>query len=392
MEAFAKNQEQMRTYMRESFGGIFPFDRFQEMSKQNIAFFEQAMRMWSPFRGNQQGGEPAMPPRPAPSRRPSPPTWTTSRPRCRRCRSSSRPWRNPTAPRTNRRPGPPAMIDLKGKTVLVTGGSRGIGEAIVRAVAAAGGDVLLHYSQEPRGGRGDPGRHPARDLPPAAGRPWRGGRTGRAVARGDGGGAPDRRRRQQCRDLRAGLRRGHQRSLVIGLGARPAGEPPCAGRTVQAGDPAFPRPWRRQDHQHRQPRRASRRRPGPMALCGLERRAGRADQDHRARLRQGQRAGVRDRTRLHRYGHGLHRPRRRGHQAHHRRHPARQHGEPGGMRRARRLPVLGPGPAPDRRHLRHQRRQLRPASGTRHASHPSGVQAAFSRDGLEWSAAPGSAA
>jgi polyhydroxyalkanoate synthesis repressor PhaR len=54
MEAFAKNQEQMRTYMRESFGGIFPFDRFQEMSKQNIAFFEQAMRMWSPFRGNQQ--------------------------------------------------------------------------------------------------------------------------------------------------------------------------------------------------------------------------------------------------------------------------------------------------------------------------------------------------
>ena len=53
MEAFAKNQEQMRQYMRESFGGMFPFDRFQEMSKQNIAFFEQAMRMWSPFRGNQ---------------------------------------------------------------------------------------------------------------------------------------------------------------------------------------------------------------------------------------------------------------------------------------------------------------------------------------------------
>ena len=56
MEAFSKNQEQMRTYMRESFGGIFPFDRFQEMSKQNIAFFEQAMRMWSPYRG-QQGGD-----------------------------------------------------------------------------------------------------------------------------------------------------------------------------------------------------------------------------------------------------------------------------------------------------------------------------------------------
>jgi polyhydroxyalkanoate synthesis regulator protein len=57
MEAFGRNQEQMRQYMKESFGGIFPFDRFQEMSKQNIAFFEQAMRMWSPFRGNQQGAD-----------------------------------------------------------------------------------------------------------------------------------------------------------------------------------------------------------------------------------------------------------------------------------------------------------------------------------------------
>ncbi|HET6158911.1 MAG TPA: SDR family NAD(P)-dependent oxidoreductase [Dongiaceae bacterium] len=39
------------------------------------------------------------------------------------------------------------MIDLNGKTILVTGGSRGIGEAIVRSVAAAGGTVLLHYSR-----------------------------------------------------------------------------------------------------------------------------------------------------------------------------------------------------------------------------------------------------
>ena len=39
------------------------------------------------------------------------------------------------------------MIDLKGKTVLVTGGSRGIGEAIVRAVATAGANILLHYGR-----------------------------------------------------------------------------------------------------------------------------------------------------------------------------------------------------------------------------------------------------
>ena len=34
------------------------------------------------------------------------------------------------------------MLELTGKTVLVTGGSRGIGAAIVRAVATAGADVV----------------------------------------------------------------------------------------------------------------------------------------------------------------------------------------------------------------------------------------------------------
>jgi NAD(P)-dependent dehydrogenase (short-subunit alcohol dehydrogenase family) len=39
------------------------------------------------------------------------------------------------------------MSELAGKTVLVTGGSRGIGAAIVRAVAEAGASVLLHYAR-----------------------------------------------------------------------------------------------------------------------------------------------------------------------------------------------------------------------------------------------------
>ena len=39
------------------------------------------------------------------------------------------------------------MLELTGKTVLVTGGSRGIGAAIVRAVATAGADVVLHYNR-----------------------------------------------------------------------------------------------------------------------------------------------------------------------------------------------------------------------------------------------------
>jgi NAD(P)-dependent dehydrogenase (short-subunit alcohol dehydrogenase family) len=39
------------------------------------------------------------------------------------------------------------MTDLKGKTILVTGGSRGIGAAIVRAAGVAGATVLLHYAR-----------------------------------------------------------------------------------------------------------------------------------------------------------------------------------------------------------------------------------------------------
>lgn len=38
------------------------------------------------------------------------------------------------------------FIDLSGKTVLVTGGSRGIGEGIVRALVREGANVILNYS------------------------------------------------------------------------------------------------------------------------------------------------------------------------------------------------------------------------------------------------------
>jgi polyhydroxyalkanoate synthesis repressor PhaR len=48
MIAFARNQEEMRNTMRATLG-IFPFgQQLEEMGKQNMALFEQAMKMMSP--------------------------------------------------------------------------------------------------------------------------------------------------------------------------------------------------------------------------------------------------------------------------------------------------------------------------------------------------------
>ena len=49
MSAFATNQDRMRQAMQETFGGIFPFASLEEVSKQNMALFESAMKAFSPF-------------------------------------------------------------------------------------------------------------------------------------------------------------------------------------------------------------------------------------------------------------------------------------------------------------------------------------------------------
>ncbi len=49
MGAFATNQDRMRESMRETFGGMFPFNNLEEMGKQNLALFENTMKMFSPF-------------------------------------------------------------------------------------------------------------------------------------------------------------------------------------------------------------------------------------------------------------------------------------------------------------------------------------------------------
>ncbi len=74
MIAFARNQEQMRKSLRATFG-IFPFGQFEEMGKQNMALFEQALKMLSPYaRDEKQGDAPQQTPtgEPAPAEQEDP--------------------------------------------------------------------------------------------------------------------------------------------------------------------------------------------------------------------------------------------------------------------------------------------------------------------------------
>lgn len=49
MRAFSGQQEEMRRAMQNAFGGMFPFARLDELGRQNMALFERAMQMFSPF-------------------------------------------------------------------------------------------------------------------------------------------------------------------------------------------------------------------------------------------------------------------------------------------------------------------------------------------------------
>ena len=50
MENFARNQEQMRAYMGETFGRFFPLAQFEDMTRQNVALFQRAATsMFRPF-------------------------------------------------------------------------------------------------------------------------------------------------------------------------------------------------------------------------------------------------------------------------------------------------------------------------------------------------------
>ncbi len=57
MEAFHQNEEHMRGVLGDTFKGLMPMQQLEQMGKQNMALFEQAMKMWNPFAGvNRSGG------------------------------------------------------------------------------------------------------------------------------------------------------------------------------------------------------------------------------------------------------------------------------------------------------------------------------------------------
>ena len=61
IDAFTKNKEEIQKYMEGRFGNMFTFGQFEQMGKQNLEMFEQAMRMFAPIEGGnaQRDPEPA---------------------------------------------------------------------------------------------------------------------------------------------------------------------------------------------------------------------------------------------------------------------------------------------------------------------------------------------
>jgi polyhydroxyalkanoate synthesis repressor PhaR len=59
MESFAQNETHMRRIMQDAFKGLFPMQRMEEMGKQNLALFENAMKMFNPFANQSRSGETA---------------------------------------------------------------------------------------------------------------------------------------------------------------------------------------------------------------------------------------------------------------------------------------------------------------------------------------------
>lgn len=56
MENFAKHQDQMRSYVEQTFGRFFPLGQLEDMTRQNMALFQRAASMFRPFPGGEGEG------------------------------------------------------------------------------------------------------------------------------------------------------------------------------------------------------------------------------------------------------------------------------------------------------------------------------------------------
>jgi len=61
MESFSKAQEQMRENFSRTFGTATPMAGFEEQAQRNVALFQQAMKVWTPFAAAGMQGLPGMP-------------------------------------------------------------------------------------------------------------------------------------------------------------------------------------------------------------------------------------------------------------------------------------------------------------------------------------------
>jgi polyhydroxyalkanoate synthesis repressor PhaR len=58
MESFSKAQETMRENMSRAFGATTPMAAFEEQAQRNMALFQQALSMWTPFAAGVPGAAP----------------------------------------------------------------------------------------------------------------------------------------------------------------------------------------------------------------------------------------------------------------------------------------------------------------------------------------------
>ena len=67
MTAFAHNQDQIRQHMNDTIGDANPFRQMEELGRQNIAMFQQAMGMFTPFSDKTTNAEDKAGPQPQPA-------------------------------------------------------------------------------------------------------------------------------------------------------------------------------------------------------------------------------------------------------------------------------------------------------------------------------------